>query len=268
MISLNAEHILNNIDDDNLKHKINLNVFQEIDSTNSFLKKIDASNNLSICCAEQQTKGRGRHGRDWYSPYGENIYLSLRWDIHRKNNNIEQLSIIAGLSIIEVLKEIGISKDITIKWPNDIYYQNKKLAGILIEAVHGLNNFLTIIVGVGININSNFENSQNLENNWASLLNISKRSFDRNIIIAKLISNIQTKFMLLLNKGFEIFADTWRDYDYLYNKNITITNVTSSIDGISKGINLCGELQLLTSNNQTISLKSGEVTLSGLTNKL
>lgn len=264
MIYLKPAQIINNIHDDKLKNKIDLHVFQEIDSTNSFLKTLNSKNYLTICCAEQQTKGRGRHGRDWYSPYGENIYLSLRWEINKPNKNIEQLSIIAGISIIEVLENMGISRDIAIKWPNDIYYKNKKLSGILTEVVHGPKSLLSIIVGIGINVNSNFETAQDSTNNWASLINISQKSYDRNIIIAKLISNLQANLITLLDSGFKNFAAKWQDYDYLYDKTITLTNISQKIEGIVKGINLDGELQLLTANNQILCLKSGEVTLSNV----
>jgi len=262
VISLNAAQIINNINDYNLKNKIDLHVFREIDSTNSFLKTLNSKNYLSVCCAEQQTQGRGRHGRDWYSPYGENIYLSLRWEIHKSNRNIEQLSIIAGLSIIEVLKTIGIKSDIYIKWPNDIYYKNKKLAGILTEIIHNTDNLLNVIVGIGINVNSNFKNSNSSANNWASLISISEKIYDRNIIIAKLIENIQANLIILLKSGFEKFAAKWKEYDYLYGKNISVTNISQKIQGIAKGISLNGELLLLTENNQIFSLKSGEATLA------
>ncbi len=296
MILLDINKIQGNINDTLLKKNIIFHVFKNIDSTNSFLKNLNNSDYLTVCCAEQQTNGRGRLGRSWYSPFGENIYLSLRWFINEHAGKFSPLSLTIGISIIQVLKLLDITKDIAIKWPNDIYYKDKKLAGTLIEITHHTQNSImpiqglasnsgcantqsaepqnsfnanstesqkksiSVIAGLGININSDFKTQAT--NNWASLFDITQKNYDRNIIIALLITKIQKNFKILINHGFATFLELWHKYDYLYGKNITVTNLDNRIQGICSGINTLGELQLSCKNGEVISLKSGEATIS------
>ncbi len=259
LISLNANEIIAHIHDKQLANKINLHIFQEIDSTNSFLKNINNQDYLTICCAEHQTQGRGRLGRTWHSPYGENIYLSLRWLIKDSIDKLSTLSLTTGISIIQTLTKFGISEEIAIKWPNDIYYKNKKLAGILIEITHHHDNYISVIIGVGVNVNSDFRKKSN---DWSSLLNITNKEYNRNILIAELISNIQYNLQILLTDGFSSFLSLWNMYDYLYNKEIIVKHMNKQIQGVANGINSYGELQLICNKEEVIYLKSGETTLS------
>lgn len=108
--------------------------FPSIDSTNRYLHDLPASPTLQLCCSEQQTAGKGRFLREWHSPYAENIYFSGRWawpatQIHTSGC----LSIIAGIAVIASLSDYAIDPPLQIKWPNDIFWQGNKLAGILIE---------------------------------------------------------------------------------------------------------------------------------------
>lgn len=263
MILLDKAKILNNIANENFKNAIDINVFDKIDSTNTFLKLYNSKKKLCVCCAEQQTNGRGRLGRSWYSPYRENIYLSLSWITNEHLSKYAQLSLLIGISIIQTLKKMDVYKDVNIKWPNDIYYKNKKLAGILTEIIHNQMNESKIIVGIGINVNSDLEKlNNNLSSNWISLFNITKKLHDRNSIIADLIVNIQNNLEFFLKHGFGEFQELWKKHDYLYNKQINVNNMQQKIQGIAKGINSFGELILLTNDQKIISLKSGETTLS------
>lgn len=257
MILLNKEQILRGIYDEQLRSQVNLHVLNTIDSTNSFLKSLNTHDYITICSAEQQTNGRGRLGRTWHSPSGENIYLSLRWFTNEPIDRFATLSLVIAISIVEVLKKLDICNNIAIKWPNDIYYKDKKLAGILTEITHHPDNYISIVAGLGININSNFENT-----NWTSLLNITNKKYDRNIIISELITQIQNDLNRLITSGFDDFLQLWQQYDYLYNKNISVTYFNNIIQGIAAGINSLGELRILDKDKKEIYLKSGEATLS------
>jgi BirA family transcriptional regulator, biotin operon repressor / biotin---[acetyl-CoA-carboxylase] ligase len=136
-----------------LQQDMDVIVFESIDSTSTFLKKITPKQKPIICLSEQQTQGRGRFNRPWHSPFGENIYLSLLVPIRKKLHQLSGLSLVVGLSMLHALKSYMQNHHLYIKWPNDIFYEDKKLAGNLIE-VHSENaQACYLIIGVGINVN-------------------------------------------------------------------------------------------------------------------
>ena len=129
---LNSENILSFLNiDKNLK--VNLEIFDQIDSTNSYLlNKKQAVNELNICIAEMQTKGKGRSGKIWESPKEKNIYLSIGSVLDNEISELDGFSIFIALMICDALKDLYKIKA-KIKWPNDLYLENKKFGGILIE---------------------------------------------------------------------------------------------------------------------------------------
>ena len=129
-------------------------IFDEIISTNTYLLQCanKPNNNVVICLAETQTAGRGRFEHSWFSP-PNNIYLSLLWHFNFPSNQLPGLSWSIATAINNTLKKYGINDSI-IKWPNDILWKDRKLAGILIEACTKPNNNSCIaVIGVGLNVN-------------------------------------------------------------------------------------------------------------------
>ena len=125
-------------------------VFDSIDSTSSWVKS--QSKNQIVCLAEEQTAGRGRHGHQWQSPSAENIYLSLGWQFDSQPEHLSLISLWIGILVAEALADAGLSGH-GIKWPNDIYVGDKKVAGILIQNSLRSSNISTCYLGVGLNIN-------------------------------------------------------------------------------------------------------------------
>ena len=125
---------------------------EETDSTNNELKALIRSSEkplFTVISAKKQLSGRGRLGRSFFSPEG-GLYFSLSLPLTGKENNIPFITLLAGLCVYKAIKELtGISTEV--KWPNDIYLNDKKLCGILSELVSGKQ--LTAVVGIGININ-------------------------------------------------------------------------------------------------------------------
>lgn len=124
---------------------------KESTSTNGDLKKLiyeKKSPVFSVICADKQSAGRGRLGRSFYSRAG-GAYFSLSLPLSGKEKNIPFITLLAGLCVSEAIEELtGVKTEI--KWPNDIYYNGKKLGGILSELVS--KDTLTAVVGIGINL--------------------------------------------------------------------------------------------------------------------
>ena len=201
--------------------KVKILIFKEIDSTNRYLSDLESdANTLYICSAEKQTRGKGRGNKKWESPKGQNIYLSLSFQFG-KNSNLNGFSLMVGLAIRDTLEELY-DIDSNIKWPNDIFFKNKKLCGILIETKYE-NNLVKIIIGIGINVF--MQTNEHIDQDWVSLKLIDgEKKFERNLIIGKLTSKILDYFGTYKIYGFAHFQKKFNLHNYLKNKSVTSEN--------------------------------------------
>jgi len=228
------------LDKSKIKTDIALEIFEALDSTNTYLLNY-ARYDTQICLAETQTAGRGREDRAWYSPFAENLYFSIRLPLKKFTG----LSIITSLAVIKTLTQFVPEANILAKWPNDIIYNHKKLAGCLIEIQHNTH----AIIGIGLNINMN-------HNLWASLKEVlqTTEEIDRNKVCTALITTLMDYIQEFEQKPFESFIPEWDSVDYLAGKNITIQTLTGTMQGINKQ----GNLMLLLPSGKTQSITSGE----------
>lgn len=129
--------------------------FETIDSTSSYLKKnYKDYDNLTFVSADFQTEGHGRYNRKWVSNEKENLLFSILIKEEQIIKKYDSLSLASAYVIFKVLKELKV-KGVSIKWPNDVYVKDKKIAGILLESISYGNGIEALIIGVGINVNSN-----------------------------------------------------------------------------------------------------------------
>ncbi|MBL7480008.1 biotin--[acetyl-CoA-carboxylase] ligase [Legionella bononiensis] len=240
-----------------------LHLFTSIDSTNRFLKEIPTGSILDICCAELQTQGRGRFGRAWHSPFGENIYCSSRWNLSCDLSRLSGLSLVTSLAVLNSLKEFIPTEEIKIKWPNDILWGNKKLCGILIEIIAESNGNAQVIIGIGLNVNTDTLKHPLPDKPWGSLYELSNQQFDRNAIIASLLFHLQNNINKFLDCDLNSFMDEWNQYDYLVGKHITVTQSLASFSGIACGIDQTGQLILKDDQGILHLLSSGDTSLQG-----
>jgi BirA family biotin operon repressor/biotin-[acetyl-CoA-carboxylase] ligase len=245
-----------------LKQPFNLHIYTSIDSTNRYLKDLPVNASLDICCSEIQTQGRGRFGRHWHSPFGENIYCSSRWNLNGDLLKLSGLSLVVSLAILATLNELTPSPDIKIKWPNDILWHDKKLCGILIEIIAESNGNAQVIIGIGLNVNTDTENHPLPDKPWCSMYEISRELYDRNLIIAALICNLEYYLNKFIKNNFKVFMNEWEQFDYLAGKQITVIQMLNNITGIAQGVNESGYLILKDNNDVNHILSSGDTSLS------
>jgi len=258
-----------------LPHQVNLEIFESIGSTNDYLKKQAASTKPQWCLAEQQTKGRGRFDRYWYSPFGENIYLSCRHPIQKDISRLAGLSQVVSLAVLQALTQYfekchpetqqgglsGVrSSNFKIKWPNDILYKNEKLSGVLIEIQAESHGISQAIIGIGLNVNSQKDLSGKITKNWTSLRKITAQYIDRNQIAALLINALTHYMEKFKESSFSAFMDEWKAKDYLLGKEIELLNANIKVKGKVMGVDAQGCL-LLKENGQVKSYSSGETTI-------
>ncbi len=257
---LNALTIKQHLKKLNVNIPLQLHLFDSIDSTNRFLKDLIPNNGIDVCCAESQTHGRGRFGRTWYSPFGENIYFSIRWHFNRPFSQLSGLSLVVSMAIMAVLQDLNI-QGVQIKWPNDLLWQDKKLCGSLIEALNENHEGSNVIIGIGLNVNATPNDIDGLNRPACSLYEIGKKKLDRNSIIAKLIMQLNAHLEQFINQGFASFIPFWQKNDYLFNQIITLHQPTGALTGRVLGISETGQLRLKTKDGVVHEVSSGETSL-------
>ena len=269
MILLNDQEIREQLEREPFNKPFQLHLFASLDSTNRLLKEVPHTTAVDICCAETQTAGRGRFGRHWYSPFGENIYCSSRWQFDCDLSRLSGLSLVVSLAIVETLKHQGIGEGIRVKWPNDILWHHKKLCGSLIEVMAESNSRAELIIGIGLNVNStpshHAPDTENLPDKpWCSLSDITGTYLDRNVLIVKLITTLNQFLNDFMANGFKAFLEKWHQSDYLKGQKITVSSFTGPITGIAQGVNEVGQLILIDEEGITHYLSSGDTTLHAI----
>ncbi len=237
-----------------------LEVFSELSSTNDYLQQLtDNKEQLRICLAEQQTHGRGRFNRSWYSPAGQNIYLSIRYSFRKPIDQLAGLSLVVGLAITNTLASLC-QIQVQVKWPNDIVYEDLKLAGSLIEIAAQTPRSCAAIIGIGINVNMK-DDVQHITQPWTSLQNVTGSDHDRNHLCAELITQLLDYLSRFERDSLADFMPQWQQHDYLLNKKIKLAVHQQEFSGIARGINPQGNLLLELSDHSIKVCSAGDTTL-------
>ena len=222
-------HMANKIQD--------IRIFPTIDSTSGYATQLvqkgelDLKNNkVFVCLAEQQTSGRGRRGRTWVSPFGNNLYMTLVREFSSGVSELEGLSLVIGLAVIRVLRANRI-EGLGIKWPNDVLWQGKKLAGILLEVSGDPTGISQVLIGLGLNVSSNKEAMREVDQPWVDLKTLSRDLPERNKLAAELITEIVGMVEEFEAKGFVAFKTEWHKNDALKNQQVELKTSNNQPDG-------------------------------------
>lgn len=224
--------------------------FEEISSTNLYLKEnYHSLDNLTIVSANHQTNGRGRLGRSWID--NDDLLFSIL--IKEKLDNPTNYSFLIANTLLKVLAKYNPS----IKWPNDIIINDKKVAGILLEGV-AKDKTECVIIGVGININSKTF-PDNLVFKATSLNLISNKNIDKNKLLDEIMDQFLEDYANYNGDIIEILSNI-KKHSYLLNKEINFVYNNKNLNGIVKDIDIDGRLVVETKDG-VLKLQSGEVTL-------
>ncbi len=244
------------------KEALHIHIFESIDSTNDYLKKRPYQHGIDICCANTQTQGRGRLGRQWYSPPKGNIYCSIRWKIPCSLNQLPPMSIVTALAIVATFESLSISQHIQIKWPNDLYWHEKKLGGILLESMTDTDGQPLVVIGVGLNINIQSQladTDSQIERPWCSLHDITNQGWCRNLIIGTLFTHLDRFLKQYLKHGLKPLIPIWEKVDWLSGQMVRVAlSNTHYIEGIASGITETGQLQVCDNQGKMHYVASGE----------
>lgn len=237
-------------------------LLDSVDSTNAELMRqlaVPDDSRIRVCIAEQQTSGKGRRGREWVSPYAQNVYLSLAVPFSEGAQKLEGLSLLVGLVLVETLDACGFQR-CGVKWPNDILMDGRKLAGILVEIAGDLTSDCVVVIGVGINVLMK-QSESTIDQAWTSLL-LSRQAgtLDRNVLVVEFIKRLLVALDTFRAEGFSPFVDAWQRRDVWRGLPVRVQAGNSSWSGLAAGVDSRGALRLETGEGEQL-LHGGEVSL-------
>lgn len=221
-----------------------------IDSTNDFLKDLSRNqsvDNFTAVVAQKQTNGKGQMGATWQSEEGKNLIMSiLIKDVLQNSDEIFHLNVAVALSILQVLEDFNIPK-LSVKWPNDIMSDHKKICGILIENSFKLDTKIESVVGIGLNVNQRkFDDLPKA----SSMAVVAENEFDLDLILNKIIFQIKKNCSWILSNQSD---KLWQEYHkHLFKINVPMAFEDANHNkfmGIIKGVSTDGRLQVLLDDN-------------------
>ena len=234
-----------------------------IDSTNSYLLR-RLPNQLSqgqVCLAEFQSAGRGRRGRQWISPFGSQIYLSMYWHLEQGLSAAMGLSLVTALAVSDAIYSLT-KIQVQLKWPNDVYLGGVKLAGILIDLEGQALEASHSVIGIGLNLNMPEQAAQKIDQKWTDLQSHCKSDINRNAFSALLIQHLFKRLHQHQNQGLVGMLEEWHAQDFYLNKRVKLLTGERITKGICRGVNNQGAL-MLEVDGQIRSIYGGEVSLRG-----
>lgn len=234
----------------------NIEVFDEIDSTNLYLMKLPqtALRHKHVCLAEYMTAGRGRQSRKWHGGAYQNVILSLAWQY---DGNIEQLtglSLAVAVMIVRCLESFS-NASFKLKWPNDVLVDNRKLSGILIEIRDEF-----IIIGIGVNCDLTTAQQERINQPVTSLSRIMGQSVDRNTLIPRLLIELSQGLEHFFVAGLEPFRNEWLNLHAYRDRRVRVEGRPVR-EGIAKGIDQKGALVIRLDNGELQAIHSGTVNI-------
>jgi len=221
-----------------------------IDSTNDFLKDLSRNqsvDNFTAVVAQKQTNGKGQMGATWQSEEGKNLIMSiLIKDVLQNSDEIFHLNVAVALSILQVLEDFNIPK-LSVKWPNDIMSDHKKICGILIENSFKLDTKIESVVGIGLNVNQRkFDDLPKA----SSMAVVAENEFDLDLILNKIIFQIKKNCSWILSNQSD---KLWQEYHkHLFKINVPMAFEDANHNkfmGIIKGVSTDGRIQVLLEDN-------------------
>ncbi|WLH06519.1 bifunctional biotin--[acetyl-CoA-carboxylase] ligase/biotin operon repressor BirA [Pseudomonas lurida] len=220
-----------------------VHISDSIDSTNAeALRLVDAGCAAPfLVLAEQQTAGRGRRGRKWVSPFAQNVYYSLVLRIEAGLRQLEGLSLVVGLAVMQALRESGV-RGAGLKWPNDVLVGQKKIAGILLELVGDPADICHVVLGIGINVN--MQRADEVDQQWTSVQLETGFPVDRNALVAQLGLQLQDYLDQHRKGGFVALQEEWEQNHAWQGRPVSLIAGVNQVDGVVLGVDRQGALRL------------------------
>ncbi len=255
---------MNALDPDNIRKPIAgmlgarleiLEVFAEIESTNSYLldQPAPSPGRFRVALADYQTAGRGRLNRSWQSPPSSGLCLSIAYTFGKMRARLPGLTLALGIGVIDALERLNIS-GIRLKWPNDIIAHGGKLGGILTEVRKGSGTNVTVVTGIGLNVDlpdaMQVLEKPTLTNKIVDLKDCTNDPPSREKLSVAVIESLFDCMVRFESDGFAPFHDDWKKVDWLFGRQIIVDQSDGRCAGIADGVDDDGALMVRTDQDR------------------
>ena len=242
--------------------RFSVDVLDRVDSTNTLLMARAAAGAASgtVIAAEWQTGGRGRRGRVWHALPGAALTFSLLWRFEQGAGFLAGLSLAAGVALMRALARHGV-RDAGLKWPNDVLWRGRKLAGILIEMQGDMLGPSAAVIGIGMNCRTPAALLERIDQPAVDIATAAGAAPDRSRLLASLLVELDRVFTAFAREGFAPFRDEWQRCDVYRGKPVKIALPDGGVvNGTAEGVADNGALLVATQSGQ-LRLHSGDVSL-------
>ncbi|MCH9632063.1 MAG: Bifunctional ligase/repressor BirA [Chlamydiae bacterium] len=234
--------------------------FNKLESTQDWAKDNYESFDLKkfhVISANEQSKGRGRFDRNWHSPHGGGAYATYCFLVSEHSHPLNPISLVTGLTFAEVLQKLGLI--VKLKWPNDIFINDKKAGGILVETKETTKGKV-FFVGVGLNINMDANQLVNIDCPATSVQVETRKTWGIKSIMNPAESLFQRNLEIFLKEGFTAFQPDFESLSFLAGKTILMDHGKESAEGIYHGVDETGAIVLQLKDKTLKAFHSGEIT--------
>lgn len=236
-------------------------VMTSVDSTNAEASRLlpTAKCLPFYVVTERQTSGRGRRGRSWESPFGENLYYSLVIRVENGMRQLEGMSLAVGLALLQVIRGFGVV-NAGLKWPNDVLVNEKKIAGILLELSGEPADVCHVVIGIGLNVNMLEAHTGVIDQPWTSMRKELGAPSNRNELVAELNKQLSHYLDIQLRDGFAALQGEWQASHLWQGRRVAITAAQDPIKGEVVGVDQSGAIRLRVGDVER-SFSGGELSL-------
>ncbi len=237
--------------------------YTEVDSTSDISGQLAASGapEGTVVFAERQRRGRGRFDRHWYSPARKNILCSVVLRPNIVPQRISQISLLTAVAVAKTLRSVfGLSA--LIKWPNDVYVNDRKISGILVEMNAELDVVHYVIVGIGINVNSSQKDfPPSIRDHSTSIRLETGAKADRIAAAKAFLSELDHQYINYTKRGFRDIGNTWIDMSLSLGKRVKALTPSGEVSGIPTGLDEDGSLLIRLDTGIQMKISSGDLVI-------
>lgn len=239
--------------------------YDQVDSTNKEAKKLALHGAVegTVIVADEQINGKGRRGRNWVSPKGTGIWMSILLRPNIRPENASMITLVAGLAVCKAIEKITNIKPL-IKWPNDIVINGKKICGILTEMSSEIDYINFVVVGIGINVNTK-KFPEEIDSIATSLKLQGNKTYKRKDILKKILEEFEICYnKYLKTEDLQKIIDEYNCYCVNISREVIVKCKDIDITGTVKCVTPKGELIVTDSTGKDIVITSGEVSVRGI----
>lgn len=242
--------------------ELDLTILPRADSTNAYLLDQPAAEppRMQVCLAESQQAGRGRRGRQWIATPYSNILLSISHRFPFGPESLGGLSLAAGVAVVRALEAYGVT-GVGLKWPNDVIWKERKLAGLLLDLRGESGGPCRVVAGVGVNLHLAPDDARLIDQAWVDLGGVLGAPVDRSGLAGLLIKHLVRVFLDFGERGFGAYQSQWERQHVYHGRHVRVRRDNEQAEGVVTGVDAHGALLLRMGDGQVRRFHAGDVSL-------